>query len=324
MASITPSTMDHKANSLGEYLYRSKLPDIEISNHLLLHAYGFKRLDEFAEKPCLIDGFTGKIYKYGEVALISRKVTARLTNSIRGTITTIANPFYTPGEIANRSNASGAHIIVTQAIYAEKLSNLNRQNLIVITTDSPPVGCQHISVMTEADENECPFVNIDSDDVVALPYSAGTTGLPKGVIVGAAVLVMQKYNIRTILELIQRYKITAVSLVPPMLLELSKSPIVSDYNVSSIRTVKSGAAPVGKKLVDAVRARFSKAKFGQGYGMTEAGRPVIAMCLSLAKHPSPTKFGSCRTVIRNAQGKIIDTETGLCLPHNQPGEICFR
>lgn len=61
----------------------------------------------------------------------------------------------------------------------------------------------------------------------------------------------------------------------------------------------------------------------QGYGMTEAG-PVLAMCLAFAKTPFPVKPGSCGTVVRNAEVKIVDIETGMSLPHNQPGEICIR
>jgi acyl-CoA synthetase (AMP-forming)/AMP-acid ligase II len=61
----------------------------------------------------------------------------------------------------------------------------------------------------------------------------------------------------------------------------------------------------------------------QGYGMTEAG-PVLSMCLAFAKQPFPTKSGSCGTVVRNAELKVIDPETGCSLAHNQPGEICIR
>ncbi|KAK9206064.1 hypothetical protein WN943_016335 [Citrus x changshan-huyou] len=48
------------------------------------------------------------------------------------------------------------------------------------------------------------------------------------------------------------------------------------------------------------------------------------MCLGFAKQPFPTKSGSCGTVVRNAELKVIDPETGASLPYNQPGEICIR
>jgi len=61
----------------------------------------------------------------------------------------------------------------------------------------------------------------------------------------------------------------------------------------------------------------------QGYGMTEAG-PVLSMCLGFAKQPFPTKSGSCGTVVRNAELKVVDPETGRSLGYNQPGELCIR
>ena len=57
--------------------------------------------------------------------------------------------------------------------------------------------------------------------------------------------------------------------------------------------------------------------------MTEAG-PVLAMCLGFAKYPFPTKTGSCGTVVRNAELKVIHPLTALSLPPNHPGEICIR
>lgn len=57
--------------------------------------------------------------------------------------------------------------------------------------------------------------------------------------------------------------------------------------------------------------------------MTEAG-PVISMCPGFAKHPTPAKSGSCGMVVRNAELKVLDQETGLSLGRNQPGEICIR
>ncbi|GMN48082.1 hypothetical protein TIFTF001_017256 [Ficus carica] len=57
--------------------------------------------------------------------------------------------------------------------------------------------------------------------------------------------------------------------------------------------------------------------------MTEAG-PVLTMSLAFAKEPVEVKPGACGTVVRNAELKIVDPETGSSLPRNQPGEICIR
>ncbi|KAE8682701.1 4-coumarate--CoA ligase 1 [Hibiscus syriacus] len=383
-----------------DFIFRSTLPDIYIPNHLPLHTYCFDNISHFKDRPCLINGPTGRIYSYAEVELTSRKVAAGLNKfgiqqgdvimlllqnspefvfaflgaSFRGAISTTANPFYTPAEIAKQATASKTRLLITQAVYAEKVKNFAKENDIkIVTIDTPPEGCWHFSELIQVDEDEIPAVKINPDDVVALPYSSGTTGLPKGVMlthkslvtsvaqqvdgenpnlyfherdvilcvlplfhiyslnsvllcslrVGAAILIMQKFEIVTLMELVEKYKVTISPFVPPIVLAIAKTPDVHKYDLSSIRMVMSGAAPMGKELEDAVRARLPNAKLGQGYGMTEAG-PVLAMNLAFAKQPWETKSGACGTVVRNAEMKIVDPQTGASLPRNQSGEICIR
>ncbi|KAJ6746305.1 LONG-CHAIN-FATTY-ACID--COA LIGASE [Salix koriyanagi] len=300
---------------------------------------------------------------------------AFLGASYIGAVSTTANPFYTPAEVAKQATASKAKLIVTQAVYAEKVEQFAKENVHVriVTIDSPPENYLHFSELTNSDENDIPAVKINPDDVVALPYSSGTTGLPKGVMlthkglvtsvaqqvdgenpnlyfhekdvilcmlplfhiyslnsvllcglrVGAAILLMQKFEIITLMELVQKYKVTIAPFVPPVVLAVAKCSVVDKYDLSSIRTVMSGAAPMGKELEDAVRAKLPHAKLGQGYGMTEAG-PVLSMCLAFAKEPFEIKSGACGTVVRNAEMKIVDPDTGKSLPRNQAGEICIR
>lgn len=390
-----------------DMIFRSKLPDIYIPKHLPLHSYCFENISKFSSRPCLINGATDEIFTYADVELTSRKVASGLSKlglrqgetimillpnspefvfaflgaSYLGAISTMANPLFTPAEVVKQAKASSAKLIITQACYVEKVKDFacggelttGGGRIKVVCTDSPPEGCLHFSELTNTDENDMPHVEISPDDAVALPYSSGTTGLPKGVMLthkglvtsvaqqvdgdnpnlymhsedvllcvlplfhiyslnsillcglraGSAILIMQKFSIVPFLELIQKYKVTIGPFVPPIVLEIAKSPVVDNYDLSSVRTVMSGAAPLGKELEDAVRAKFPNAKLGQGYGMTEAG-PVLAMCLAFAKEPFEIKSGACGTVVRNAEMKIVDPETGSSLPRNQPGEICIR
>ncbi|KAK7830447.1 4-coumarate--CoA ligase 2 [Quercus suber] len=383
-----------------EFIFRSKLPDIYIPKHLPLHSYCFENISKVGSKPCLINGSTGEVYTYYDVDLISRKVASGLNKlgigqgdiilillpntpefvfvflgaSHLGATTTAANPFFTPAEIAKQAKGSNAKLIITQASYYDKVKDLAHENNVkIMCIDSPPQGCLHFSELTQANESQIPKVDISPDDVVALPYSSGTTGLPKGVMlthkglvtsvaqqvdgenpnlyfhsedvilcvlplfhiyslnsvllcglrVGAAILIMQKFEIGSLLELIQKHKVSVMPIVPPIVLSISKSPDLHKYDLSSIRMLKSGGAPLGKELEEAVRAKFPNAKFGQGYGMTEAG-PVLSMCLAFAKEPFEVKSGACGTVVRNAEMKIVDPETGASLPRNQRGEICIR
>lgn len=393
--------MEAENDQAQEFIFRSKLPDIYIPSHLPLHTYCFQNLSHFKDNPCLINGSTGEIHTYADVELRSRKVASGLYKlgikqgdvillllqnspefvfaflgaSYIGAVSTTANPFYTPAEVAKQATASKAKLIVTQAVYAEKVEQFAKENVHVriVTIDSPPENYLHFSELTNSDENDIPAVKINPDDVVALPYSSGTTGLPKGVMlthkglvtsvaqqvdgenpnlyfhekdvilcmlplfhiyslnsvllcglrVGAAILLMQKFEIITLMELVQKYKVTIAPFVPPVVLAVAKCSVVDKYDLSSIRTVMSGAAPMGKELEDAVRAKLPHAKLGQGYGMTEAG-PVLSMCLAFAKEPFEIKSGACGTVVRNAEMKIVDPDTGKSLPRNQAGEICIR
>ncbi|KAK8581086.1 hypothetical protein V6N13_144128 [Hibiscus sabdariffa] len=383
-----------------EIIYRSKLPDIYIPKHLPLHSYCFENLSNVASRPCLINGTTGQVYTYAEVELSARRVASGLNKlgiqqhqvimlllpntpefvlsflgaSFLGAIATTANPFFTPAEVSKQAKASNVRLIITQAVYVDKVKEFAQDNDVkVICIDSAPEGFLHFSELIQADENDLPQVDIAPDDIVALPYSSGTTGLPKGVMLthkglitsvaqqvdgenpnlyfhtedvilctlpmfhvyalnsimlcglraGAAILIMQKFETGLLLELIQKYKVTIAPMVPPIVLAIAKSSETDKYDLSSVRIVKSGAAPLGKELEDAVRAKFPCAKLGQGYGMTEAG-PVLAMCLGFAKEPFEIKSGACGTVVRNAEMKIVDPDTGSSLPRNQAGEICIK
>ncbi|XP_059624944.1 4-coumarate--CoA ligase 2 [Cornus florida] len=400
---------DHHESS--HHIFRSKLPKIPISNHLPLHTYCFEHLSQFSDRTCLIPGSSNaKTYSFAETHLLSRKVAAGLASlgirkgdvimlllqncaefvfafmgaSMIGAVTTTVNPFYTTSEIFKQFSASNAKLVITQSQYVDKLrANTSAtaeenypklgEDFKVITVDEPPENCLHFSVLSEANEGDVPTVSIKPDDPVALPFSSGTTGLPKGVILthkslitsvaqqvdgenpnlylksedvvlcvlplfhiyslnsvllcslraGAGVLLMRKFEIGALLELIQRHRVSVAAVVPPLVLALAKNPVVASFDLSSIRMVLSGAAPLGKELEEALRRRVPQATFGQGYGMTEAG-PVLSMSLAFAKQPFLTKSGSCGTVVRNAELKVIDPETSCLLDYNQPGEICIR
>jgi 4-coumarate--CoA ligase len=177
-------------------------------------------------------------------------------------------------------------------------------------------------------DGENPNLHFREDDVVlcVLPmfhvYSLHSI-LLCGMRAGAALVVMKRFETVKMLELVERHGVTIAPLVPPIVVEMAKSDAVDRHDLSSVRMVISGAAPMGKELQDIVHAKLPRAVLGQGYGMTEAG-PVLSMCMAFAKEPSPVKSGACGTVVRNAELKIVDPETGMSLRRNQPGEICIR
>ncbi|CAL9767527.1 unnamed protein product [Musa acuminata subsp. burmannicoides] len=195
-------------------VFRSRLPDITISNHLPLHTYCFEKLHETSDAPCLIAATTGKIYTFSETHLLCRKAAAGFSKlgighgdvimvllqnvpefiftfmgaCMLGAITTTANPFCTPADIFKQIKASGAKLVVTQSAHVDKLRGGDEgfpkigDGLMVITTDEPPEDCMNFWEVLDSNETAVPHVTIDPEDPVALPFSSGTTGLPKGVL----------------------------------------------------------------------------------------------------------------------------------------------
>ncbi|KAI1720169.1 AMP-binding enzyme domain-containing protein [Ditylenchus destructor] len=205
-------------------------------------------------------------------------------------------------------------------------------------------------------------------DILLMPYSSGTTGPPKGVMLthksfgtmmnafnchfdhqilykmdpkwdwktgyqcfilplyhiygigittncilaGGCGILLKQFDGQIFCKTIQNYKISHVQLVPPVLLFLAKSPVISKYDLSSIKFIMTGAAPAGAELCDEVMKRLPSIKqISQGYGMTEE---------SMASH-LPV-FGLQNTA---AAGKLMSNlemkkpfPNGLNEPHNSP------
>ncbi|KAI5417177.1 4-coumarate--CoA ligase, variant 2, partial [Lathyrus oleraceus] len=238
--------------------------------------------------------------------------------SYRGAVITTANPLYTSSELAKQATATKTKLIVTQSLYVSKIKEFAKMNNIkIVCTDDSPSSLEEnvvdFSVLTNADENEAPEVKINANDVVALPFSSGTSGLPKGVMLthenlvttiselvdgenphqytneedvllcvlpmfhiyalnsillcgirsGAAVLILEKFEIKTVLESIDKYKVTIVSFVPPIVLALVKSGELHRYDLSSVRRMITGAAPMGMELEQAVKDMMPQTVLGQ-------------------------------------------------------------
>lgn len=67
---------------------------------------------------------------------------------------------------------------------------------------------------------------------------------------GNTVVSMAKFDLEKILKAVEKYKISHLWVVPPIILALAKHSVVKKYDLSSLRQVGSGAAPLGKELME--------------------------------------------------------------------------
>jgi 4-coumarate--CoA ligase len=85
---------------------------------------------------------------------------------------------------------------------------------------------------------------------------------------GVTTFIMSRFDLEKWCTLVQRHRITYAYIVPPIVQLLSKSPIVSKFDLSSIRMTNSGAAPLSRELVEVVYKRTG-VRVKQGYGLSE-------------------------------------------------------
>jgi acyl-CoA synthetase (AMP-forming)/AMP-acid ligase II len=138
-----------------------------------------------------------------------------------------------------------------------------------------------------------------------------------GLYCGATVVTLPRFDFEQVLKTMQDHRVTFAHLVPPIVLALSKSPLVDSYDLSSLHTIFSGAAPLGAELAGECSARLGCAVV-QGYGMTETSP---ATHLSTPERNKPGSVGLC---VPNMECRLVSVETGEAVGTGERGEVHVR
>eukprot|EP00262_Sarcandra_glabra_P000269 TRINITY_DN1032_c0_g1_i2.p1 TRINITY_DN1032_c0_g1~~TRINITY_DN1032_c0_g1_i2.p1 ORF type:complete len:360 (+),score=52.60 TRINITY_DN1032_c0_g1_i2:88-1080(+) len=142
----------------------------------------------------------------------------------------------------------------------------------------------------------------------------------KAVAVGESVVLMERFEFRTMLRAIQAYRVTYMPVSPPLVLAMAKSEEVSGYDLSSLELIGCGGAPLGKEVVDRFTARFPNVEVVQGYGLTESsGGATGTFGPEESQH-----YGSAGRLAVNLESMIVDPVTGEALGPGQQGEVWLR
>ncbi|KAK5054520.1 hypothetical protein LTR84_001411 [Exophiala bonariae] len=151
-------------------------------------------------------------------------------------------------------------------------------------------------------------------------------------------VIMKRYSLLGMLENIQRFQITELMLVPPILVAMANSPEarMGSYDLSSIRKVSVGAAPLSREKCEELETLWPKGHVNvkQGWGMTEFDSTVLNglgnLSLTLLRLPISILNWDEREVSRtqavgepvaNCEVKIMDDEGLKEVIPGQAGEL---
>lgn len=204
----------------------------------------------------------------------------------------------------------------------------------------------------------------EPDDVACMPYTAGTTGKPKGCIhshrstmftavaspswsgalisghvtlavlpffhvtgmqssmngliySGGTIVILPRWERDMAAQLIMRHKVTHWANIATMMIDFLSNPRLDDYDLSSLRRVSGGGAPmpapIAQKLFDLTGLQYM-----EGYGLSETMAPTHV------NPPQRLKQQCLGIPIFNTDARIVDPHSLAQLPPNQVGEIVIH
>jgi long-chain acyl-CoA synthetase len=164
-------------------------------------------------------------------------------------------------------------------------------------------------------------------NLVAMPvfHIAGSGWGVVGLYNGALTVLLRDVDPVQILDLIPRFEVTNILLVPAVLRFLLATPGVESTDFSSLRSVIYGASPISEEVLVASMAAMG-CDFVQAYGLTETTGGITI--LRAGDHdPGGPKAELLRSAGRawgDVELKIVDAGTGVELPDGEVGEVWCR
>ncbi|MGQ0590390.1 MAG: AMP-binding protein [Sphingosinicella sp.] len=152
-------------------------------------------------------------------------------------------------------------------------------------------------------------------------HASGTFVVPYWIRGGAAAI-LPGFSPADYVAAIERWRPTALNLVPTMLQMLFQLPHIEEADFSSVETILYGASPMPRPVLEKGLGLWGPV-FVQYYGQTEA--PLAICALSKGDHvgASAERLLSCGRPSVECEVRLVD-EAGEDAPPGEPGEIVLR
>ncbi|KAI4336573.1 hypothetical protein L6164_015085 [Bauhinia variegata] len=381
-----------------DHIFRSRYSAVPVPKNVTLPEFVLHDAELYGDKVAFVEAVTGKAITYREVVRDTKRFSKALKSlglrkgnvvlvvlpnvaeyavialgiMAAGGVFSGANPTSHASEIKKQAEAADAKLIITNDVTLEKVKGLELP--VIVVADEPIEDAMNWKKLLEAaDRAGDRLVNeaVEQNDLCAMPFSSGTTGMSKGVMLthqnlvanlcstlfGVApemvgqmttlglipffhiygitgiccatlrnkgkVVVMGRFELRIFLNALITHEVTFAPIVPPIILNLVKNPIVDEFDLRKLKlqAIMTAAAPLAPELLTAFEKKFPGVVVEEAYGLTEHS------CITLThvqKDFGNAKRSSAGFILPNLEVKFIDPDTGRSLPRNTPGELCVR
>jgi len=279
----------------------STLPDVDIPD-VSVPAFVLRKAGDHKDEQALVDGLSGDQLTYGQlVGYVDRVAAALVERGIKpgdtvavfspntiyypvvfhgiaaaGALSSTINSLYTPREIAFQLKDSGAKMLITVSPFLDRARAATEKHPVeeIIVMDGAEGYASLRDLLTS--QAPSPQVKINAaEDLVTLPYSSGTTGLPKGVMLTHRNLVANVAQCEALFKMGPGERLIAVL------------PFFHIYGLTVLMNVglSSGATVVTMPRFDL--EQFLTVLQDQKITRAYVAPPIV---LALAKHPLVDKF----------------------------------
>jgi 4-coumarate--CoA ligase len=373
-------------------IHTSPLPDVEIPD-VTITAHVLRTVGDMPDRVAIRDAAGTSSYTFAELSTAIHSLAGGLAArgvapgtvvglmapnvpeyavifhgvAVAGAAVTTINPTYGAEEVRHQLQDAGASMLFVVPMFLEvaraAIEGTDVTEIIVMDSFGD-AAVEGATSLADVFGDPIEQVSVDvADHTVVLPYSSGTTGMPKGVMLthrnlvanieqvkhailykddevalaalpffhiygmqvlmnglianGVTTISMPRFDMVEALQAVQDLKITRFFAVPPIILGLAKHPIVDQYDMSSVRQIFSGAAPLGAELAAEAGVRLG-CEVVQGFGMTELS-PVSHCTVEGDYRP-----GTSGITASNTESRIVDPVGGEDQGVGDRGELWVR